>query len=245
MKFAFAALSGVPDAPALVCCVYAERALGPTAAALDAATGGALTRAMEAGKFSGKAEETLTLLAPAGLPGTRRVVLLGLGKAGEITALTAQKAGGAMVAALEKTGDAEIQLALDDMPDAALSSATLAAEMAFGGRLRSYRFDKYRTQEKPDSKPTLKKLTIRCAAPDDAKAALAARDPVSDAVIFARDLVSEPANVVYPETLAERCKALEELGIKLEVLEPKKLRKLGMGALLGVAQGSPMSRGWW
>jgi leucyl aminopeptidase len=230
----------LPQTPAVVVGVFADRNLGETGAALDAAAGGSLVRAMEAGAFSGKAEETLTVLAPAGLT-ARRVVLLGLGKPGDLTAAGGQKAGGAIIAALEKAGDAEAAVIIDDVDGAALTSTALAAEAAFGAALRSYRFDKYRTKEKPEAKPALQTLTFLCAEPTAAESAFAALAPVAAAVTFARDTVSEPANVIYPETLAERCKGLESPGLKVEVLEPEELRAKGMGALLGVAQGSANS----
>lgn len=239
MNFAFAALTPetVPPAAVLVVGVYADRTLGAAATALDAAAAGALSRAMEAGDFSGKADETLTVLAPAGLA-ARRVLLLGLGKPADLTQAAAHKAGGALVAALEKVKDAAAAVLLDGAAESALSPAALAAEMAFAARLRSYRFDKYRTKEKPEAKPALESLTFHCADPDAASAAFAAAAPVADAVAFARDLVAEPANVIYPASLAERVKALEALGAKVETLEPAALKELGMGALLGVAQGS-------
>src|SRR6185437_12751466 len=86
-------------------------------------------------------------------------------------------------------------------------------EFAYGARLRSYRFDKYRTKEKPEQKPSLATLTVAVNRPTDAKKNFADLDKVADAVFFTRDIVSEPANVIYPETLAERARELEELGV--------------------------------
>lgn len=239
MNFAFAALTpeSAPPAAVLVVGVYADRTLGAAGAALDVASSGALVRAMEAGGFSGKVDETLTILAPAGLA-ARRVVLLGLGEPAKLTQAAAHKAGGAVVAALDKAKDPAAAVLLDGAAEAAMTPAALAAEMAFAAGLRAYRFDKYRTKEKPDAKPALESVTFHCDAPDAASTAFAAASPIAAAVAFARDLVSEPANVVYPASLAERVKTLETLGAKVEVLEPEALRDLGMGALLGVAQGS-------
>jgi leucyl aminopeptidase len=110
--------------------------------------------------------------------------------------------------------------------------------MAFGARLRSYRFDKYRTKEKPESKPSLKALNISCAGASRARSAFAPMDKVANGVFMTRDLVSEPANVLYPETLAKQAQTLTKLGVKVEVMGEGQMRKLGMGALLGVGQGS-------
>ena len=119
-----------------------------------------------------------------------------------------------------------------------MGSDEAAAEAACGARLRSYRFDKYHTKLKPEQKPQLKALTVATSDAVGARKEYAALDKIADGVFFTRDLVSEPPNVIYPETLADACVTLKSLGVKVEVLDDKKMKKLGMGALLGVAQGS-------
>ncbi len=236
MKFTFSKPEP-PKAGAVVVPVLADKTLGASGQDLDQKTGGALTRAMNASRFTGRKDETLALLAPHGIEADR-IVLLGLGKAGDLDALALQAAGGAIYAALEKSGEAEGSVLTEAPPDAPLEPPAMAAEMAFGARLRSYRFDKYRTKEKPEAKPSLKKLVFLTEGHDAAKKLFAKADKVADAVFFTRDLVSEPGNVVHPESLAEKCRDLEALGVQVEVMDLKKLKKLGMGALLGVAQGS-------
>ncbi|RJF84950.1 leucyl aminopeptidase [Azospirillum cavernae] len=243
MKFSFAkpSLSSALGKPGILAVTVAtDRSLGALGQELDQKTGGALVRAMAAARFTGKKDETLTLLAPSGVE-LERVLLVGVGKAEEITDLTLQSVGGTLFVTLDKAGD-EASVLVDLSEGAALTGAAAAAEIAFGARLRSYKFDKYKTNdkkaEKKEPKPSLGKLTLLADGADEAKKAFAKLDTLADAVFFTRDLVSEPANVIYPESLADRTKALEELGVEVEILEPKKLRKLGMGALLGVAQGS-------
>ncbi|HYG91444.1 MAG TPA: leucyl aminopeptidase [Azospirillum sp.] len=236
MKFNFAK-PALPKTGTVAVTVLAEGALGAAGQDIDRRTGGMLTRAMQTSRFTGKKDETLTVLAPVELEADR-VLLVGLGKAEEITALTLQAAGGGIVAALDKAGETEVSVLIEVPEGNALKAADMAAEVAFGARLRSYRFDRYRTKDKKDQKPTLKKVTLLTDEAEAAKRAFARLDKVADGVLFARDLVSEPANVVYPETLAERCGELTALGIEVEVLDQKKLKKLGMNALLGVAQGS-------
>ncbi|HLZ75194.1 leucyl aminopeptidase, partial [Phenylobacterium sp.] len=122
-----------------------------------------------------------------------------------------------------------------ELPDA---SAELAARAALGVRLGSYRFDKYRTKEPAEKKPSVVKAEV---AASDGTAALAAFTPLAalaDAVAFTRDLVSEPPNVLYPAEFAARVKALESLGLEVEVLGEAEMMKLGMGSLLAVGQGS-------
>ncbi len=236
MKFNFTK-PALPKAGTVAVAVLAERTLCAAGRDIDRKTGGMLTRAMQASRFTGKPEETLAILAPTELEASR-VLLFGLGKAEEITALSLQAVGGGIVAALEKTGETEVSVLVEAHDNSALKPVEIAAEIAFGARLRSYRFDRYRTKEKKDQKPSLKRVTLLTDEADAAKRAFSGLDKVADGVLFARDLVSEPANIITPETLAERCKELTELGIELEVLDPKKLKKLGMNALLGVAQGS-------
>src|SRR6201999_1474589 len=113
-----------------------------------------------------------------------------------------------------------------------------AARAALGVRLGAYRFDRYRTKEKPEKKPTIALVQIVAADAAASEAADAPLKALSDGVIFARDLVSEPANVLYPEEFASRVKALESLGLTVEVLGVAEMTKLGMGSLLGVGQGS-------
>ncbi|MGQ9368893.1 leucyl aminopeptidase [Azospirillum sp. A39] len=236
MKFSFAK-PGLPKSGAVVVTVLADRTLGPAGQDLDRTTGGMLTRAMAASRFTGKAEETLTVFAPAGTNASR-VLLLGLGKGADATDRTFQAAGGVLVAALEKSGETDAAVVVEVPEGCALPPGQAAAELAFGARLRAYRFDRYRTKEKKEAKPSLKKVTVLTEAADAAKKAFARLDAVADAVCYTRDLVSEPANVLHPESLAERCKDLAELGVQVEVMDLKRLKKLGMGALIGVAQGS-------
>ncbi len=107
-----------------------------------------------------------------------------------------------------------------------------------GAVLRAYRFDRYRTKEKPEDKPKLASLTVLCADPAAAAAAWAPLDAVADGVFLARDLASEPPNVLFPAEMANRCLALEALGVKVEVFGPKEMDKLGFGMLMGVSLGS-------
>jgi leucyl aminopeptidase len=125
--------------------------------------------------------------------------------------------------------------------DAGAKDLTLAAaNVALGARLASYRFDKYQTKAKDNDngKPTLKSVTVGVAGVAAARKAHGPMDKIADGVFLTRDLVSEPGNVIYPETLAAQCKELTKLGIKVEVLDEKKMAALGMHALLGVGLGS-------
>jgi len=110
--------------------------------------------------------------------------------------------------------------------------------LAYGANLRSYRFDKYKTQLKDDAKPSVKTMKVLSRATGAARKAYAPLAKIADGVALTRDLVSEPPNVLYPESLAIRCKELSRLGVKVQILGEAQMKRLGMGALLGVGQGS-------
>ena len=116
--------------------------------------------------------------------------------------------------------------------------AAEAAHAGLGVTLAAYRFDRYRTKEKPEKKPTIETFEIAVDDVDAAKAAFVPLSALADGVIFTRDLVSEPANILHPEEFAHRVKALEKLGATVEILGEAEMEKLGMGSLLGVGQGS-------
>ncbi|CAK0777165.1 putative cytosol aminopeptidase [Azospirillaceae bacterium] len=230
-----------PNSGTLVLCVAADRQLGAIGQEIDRLSGGALERAMLAARFVGKKEEILTLLAPAGLT-VSRITLIGLGKPEAATLQTARAAGGALLAAIQRNGDSEATIVVDMLEGVSVVMAEFIVSMAVGLRLRAYRFDKYRTKEKSEQKPTLASVRFQCL--DDIVARQAAAlfldwEPVIEGVFLTRDLVAEPANVIYPESFAQICHdVLTPLGVEVEILESSRLRELGMGALLGVAQGS-------
>ena len=237
MKISFAKPQ-LPESGVVVVSVLEGGKLTPSAAALDKQLKGAIGRAIKAApRFKGKKDQSLTLLAPGGSK-LDHVLVVGLGKGGEIDAMRLQGLGGQIYAELGTRGHATVEVAVDAIEGCAMTAPDMAAEVAFGARLRSYRFDKYLTKEEKDDKPSLKSLRILTPDAAKAKGRFEGLDAIADGVFLTRDLVSEPANVLYPATLAEQAKTLTELGIDVEVLGKAQLEKLGMGALLGVAQGS-------
>jgi leucyl aminopeptidase len=236
MRISFAK-PGLPAAGTVVVGALDNAALTPSAQALDRKTKGSLKRAIKASRFEGKKGQTLSILAPAG---TRldRVLLVGLGKADDITDQEMENLGGKIYVETQREKGGDVAVVVDEVRGAKLKPWEMASRIAFGARLRSYRFDKYRTKLKPEDKPSLKTMVISADKFETARKAYAHFDKIADGVFFTRDLVSEPANVIYPETLAQRAKELEKLGVKVEVLGVAQMKKLGMGALLGVGQGS-------
>ena len=231
MKISFSA-PRIPRRGALVVGVFEGGRFDGPALQAEEASAGALSRAVAASRFTGKVDQNLTLLAPSGLSASR-VLVQGLGKADELGAREMQVVGGTVAAALAKTGDKAATVSLGaDLP------AELAAHLGFGALLRSYRFDRYKTGEKPENKPSLAAITVATGAHRAARDAFAPLAAVAEGVFLARDLVSEPPNVLFPESFAERVEALGEDGLSVEILGEEEMAALGMGALLGVAQGS-------
>jgi leucyl aminopeptidase len=236
MKVTFTDLS-VPSSGVVVVLAADERVLSPTAQMLDKALDGALTRAMRAGRFKGKVGETLDLVAPHGSD-YDRVMLVGMGKAKDFKLLTALNLGGGLVPALNAAAVRKAAVIVDPVEGVAELGFAGPAHVGQGALLRSYRFDKYRTKEKDDQKPTLRELVIACENPTGARREYETLEKVAAGVFYTRDLVSEPANIIYPETLAAAGEALQPIGVEVQVLGIKEMEKLGMGALLGVGQGS-------
>ncbi len=232
MRIAFGELA-LPEKGALAVGVLEGREPTPMTAALDAATGGLLAAAMEGSRFEGKAHQVLHVFAPRG-----RVLLYGLGSGEDVDALWCERAGGSLYAALSKSGAESVSVLVEDREGAAADAAVRAAHIAYGALLRSYRFDKYRTRRKPEDKPSLAAVEVLASDPAAARARFAELEAVAAGVFLARDLVSEPPNVLYPESYAERLAELSADGLEVEVLGEAEMAELGMGALLGVGRGS-------
>jgi leucyl aminopeptidase len=205
--------------------------LGEAAADLDRRTAGALVRAVGAGRFTGAMGQTLEILAPHGVD-VSRVLVLGAGPKDAFDGRAMETAAAHAWQAVKTSGADTLVVEAGDVP------AEVAARAAFGVRLAAYRFDKYRTTEKPEKKPSIKRVQIVVGDPKAAKKAFKSLEGLADAIVFARDLVSEPANILYPEEFARRVKKLASVGLDVEILGEKDMKKLGMGALLGVGQGS-------
>src|SRR5580692_6681904 len=226
-----------PDLPrsgAVVVGVWEGKVLTPAARRLDEAAGSAITRALAAAsRFSGKKDQLLPIVGPPDLS-VSRIVLAGLGKPESADSRSLHQLGGNLVAHLNGAGEEEATLMIDVADGASIGSTEAAAELAFGAQLRSYRFDKYKTKQKP----SLNRLSIATGGAKAAKRAYQPLEQTAAAVFMTRDLVSEPANVIYPETLAAEAGRLAEFGVEVEILDEHKMRELGMNALLAVGQGS-------
>ncbi|MCI5077207.1 leucyl aminopeptidase [Oricola sp.] len=207
----------------------------PPALAAEIDPSGVIARAMEVSSFDGKAKSVVDIVAPAGSP-VDRILILGVGEPekvgeGDWTALGGLLRG--------KTASDKAVSALLECEGMEISPEA-AAGFAQGMLLRAYDFDKYKTKKKDngDDKPVAQKATLMVDNTAAAKKAWSEAEGVARGIMLARDLVNEPANILGPVEFAARAEALSALGVEIEILTEKEMKKLGMGALLGVAQGS-------
>jgi leucyl aminopeptidase len=192
-------------------------------------------RAAETNQFKGKSGAALDLLAPEGLK-AKRLIVMGVGKLAEIKDNDFLKLGGSVAGKLQPGNDAVTIVA--ELPAGAMKPEQAAA-VASGLRLRTYKFDRYKTKKKEGEEGTLRAdVSIAVGDVAAARKAFAPSAHIVDGVITARDLVNEPPNVLFPVEFARRAGQLRKLGVGVEVLDVNAMKKLGMGALLGVAQGS-------
>ncbi len=234
LKFVFNSFATRRDVLVLFCAENMK--FGPAGRRVVARMGDSFRRAAAADRFTGKSGSSLDIIAPAGLD-VPRVVIVGTGKDSTPTARDLTKLGGVAMGKLSKTAAAATIFA--ELGSGALKPDQVA-DLALGARLRGYAFDLYKTKRKDDEEQPPKRIELNfaCSNPGSAEKAWTRRAAIADGVILARDLVNEPGNVLYPGEFARRVSALTKLGVGVEVLDIAAMRKLGMGALLGVGQGS-------
>ncbi|WP_425229643.1 leucyl aminopeptidase [Sphingomonas sp.] len=223
MQISFASVAGKADVLVLPVekDALGRRDLADARAVADAAAAAA--------RFTGEAGSSVDLFAGEAA-GVRHRILLGVGGGDEADWA---KAGGALTAKLLTTAAA----ATIDLTGISVTPAAVA-RLAGAAAQRAWRHDVYRTRLPEAQKPTLASLTI-VGAPDGADAAWLAQSAVTDGMALTRQLVTEPPNLLYPETFVEQVTAsVEGLGLEITVLDEPAMRELGMGALLGVSQGS-------
>ena len=222
----------VPASGAIALAVRKDGGREGAFAAVDTITGGALQRAITNAGFDGKRGTTLNL---HGIQPYAQVILVGIGS-DAVDARLLEDVGGLAGAAALQSAAASIEVLWPDQTPAASG-----AHIALGIELGQYRLRKYRTPAV--DKPELGKGTIVLRVADaDAARESWRRDwqPLAEGVTFARDLVTEPANVIYPESFVERTQAAFKgvPGITLEVLDVAAMQKLGMDSILAVGKGS-------
>ena len=239
MKIAFSELTAksAPSDSVVVLPVGEDKKLSAIGAQLDKQANGVISNAVSSGKFAGKAGQFTTIIMP-GKGKISRVILAGYGSAKSLNEYGLEKLGGSSVPHVEATRAASATFVLEGIKGLSVPAAKAAAHVAQGARLRSWRFDRYFTKTKPEDKPVLKTFIVATSGSKQAASAYATLEKIADGVLLTREVVSEPANIIYPETLAGKCLELKKLGVDVQVLDEPDMYKLGFGALLGVGQGS-------
>ncbi len=215
--------------------IYAAEDAGPAGAAATAwqATGLDFATVAAAAGFKGKQGTAFEILTPQGLSADRLLVL-GSGKAGEGTSPSAwADRGGSLAGKLASIKAAKAAVIIDE--DNATPEAI--GELAAGLRLRHYRFDAYKARKEENGDGSLA-VTLHVADRAAVDRAIADRDATASGTLLARDLVHQPPNVLGTLEFAAEAEKLAGLGVEVEQLDEKAMRKLGMNALLAVAQGS-------
>lgn len=217
--------------------VFDDNKLSPEALALDKEAGGILSKTLKGNHFKGKAKQSLIISLPRTV-GASRVVLLGLGKEKELSEETFYHVGGTLASVILATPDTELEMDLSSFKTKRFSSEQAANLLSLGFLKKAWRFDKYLTNVPEEKKPKLETVNFVVSDVPEAEKLFVKVNAVREGNTLSRCLSMEPANVLYPESMAERLIELKDLGVKVSVFEKSTLEKLGMGALLGVAQGS-------
>lgn len=196
-----------------------------------------ISQIIELKKFEGKHGQKFTLATPHNHQ-TKFIVIVGVGKADTFSKLSAAKFGGQVISGLKCSKLEQASLILENRLTSS-DEAEIYANIAYGAILRNYSFDIYKSPEKLKDKVILSKIELVTNAKAAEEIFEKELKPVAESINFSRNLISEPPNVIYPESFANRAKKeLEQLGITVEILDEAEMTKLGMNALVGVGLGS-------
>lgn len=220
----------------LVLPVCFNKTLATCSTACDTQTHGHLSKAMDAANFTGKIGEVLPLYAPEGTEYSQ-IILVGIGDTSALTLQKFEEIGGNIFKTAQKENKivvdfSEIQKVKN------IKSFEWTAHLAAGLELRSFKFLKYKTKNTESLESKLENVTFKVTEDSLAQTIFNQLKAVTEGVFLTRTLVSEPSNVLYPESMGDVAKTLSKIGLKVEVYSKKDLERLGMGGLIGVGQGS-------
>jgi len=217
----------------------------PSGAVLDKKSGGLLSGAIGTREgFKGKHGDVLAVFLPKGM-GYTQVLIVGLGALAKLDVLALENLGGKTWGALKSISARSTCVLFDADKSMKIKEGDAAAAYASGLRLKNYSFDKYKQDNKKgksgdgvkNEQP--KDIVIVTAQHTIATSLYAEHDAVAKGVLFARDLVNEAPNALYPESYANiLAKELKPLGVQVEIFDERKMAKLGFGAHLAVGMGS-------
>lgn len=225
----------------LVIPTYENQDFGSFTSNINARAHQLITKAMKANSgFTAKKGQVFEIYLPEAVDGIERLLLLGMGKSANVDSVHVRDIGGKLTQYCNTNKIEKVTVLVSELGVEGTKDADIAINMAFGAKLRNYGFFKYYSTKQDEHKLYLKSLSFALAQDaTNAQDMFASRfEKVAEAVHQSRNLTTEPPNVLYPETFANRCKLLEDLGVKVTILNERELRALGANALLGVAQGS-------
>ncbi|MCL2566919.1 MAG: leucyl aminopeptidase [Alphaproteobacteria bacterium] len=157
----------------------------------------------------------------------KRLIIVGLGEQAKLNAKTFMRAGGFAADLVSKEEKIALAVQADFNMDMAIENIIL------GIKLKSYAFDKYISKDEDKKSYKIKEIVVL-----GSEVNLKNTDSLAAGINFARDLINEPANVLYPKTYIERILELKKIGLEIDILDKKELAKIGMGSLLSVSNGS-------
>ncbi len=200
---------------------------------LPPAIAASVSRAADIDQYKGKLLGAMQTLAPAD-SGLDRIIVIGLGPKAEADKIDWAHIGGVLAGHMGKGRRLAAVMAVAENA----VSAEQAGDVALGVQLRSYAFERYKTKKNDGNSKPAGALSLLVSDTLKTKKAVKLKDAIAEGVCLARDLVNEPPNMLGPEEFAGYAEELEKLGVEVEILGEKQLKKIGMRALLGVGQGS-------
>ncbi len=212
--------------------VYEENQFPHPTQTWDKKLEGLIKKSIKNSKFRGELNQILNIFLPDGA----RIILIGLGKQSDQNEKQWQRIGSSILEALGTSPTGEGAVEIYDLEN--FNNAEVAAHLALGALLKSWRFEKYFTTKKPEELFSVKKLTVLTPHPETAEKVFKPLSQTAEGVFLTRTVITEPGNIITPESLSKVAESLKKDGIKVDVLAEKELKKLGMNALLGVGQGS-------
>lgn len=227
-------LNAPEESGVLVLPVYDDGTL--PSKAYDQKTYGHITKAMESAEFRGKKGESLRLYAPIGI-NYAQILLVGIG---DPSVLNQQKFEelGATLYTLTKANKKVVVDFSELTKIKGMKSFEWTAHLAAGFHLRSFNFTKYKTKNKEKIESKIESVVFKTSEDSFATSYFHNLYCLTEGVCLTKTLVSEPPNVLYPETMAEAAQGLTKLGVKVEVFNKKDMERMNMGGILGVGQGS-------
>lgn len=213
-----------------------ELTLGSTLSKVDSENNSVITKFLSSDdSFKGKLSTKSSIILSTD---ASKILLVGLGDLDKLDRKGLNSIGAAITSEMNKLKVEKCDVFIDNLKLKSIDQETAATYIAEGIKLRNYKFNKYYVDKKDDHKLYFKTVDLLLDQPEVASKKFETINTTADGVMYTRDLVTEPANVIYPESFANQCLELASSGLKVRLLDEKEMKSLGMGSLLGVAQGS-------